>query len=545
MKEILAIKNLSIQFSEPVVNNISISLRATETLAIVGESGSGKSITAKAIMQILPQGCKVSSESSIYFGGKNLLSLPNNDMQDIRGKKIAMVFQEALSALNPVMTIGKQILEVLKTHKIKNPGGNKNYILGLLTEVHMPNPEEIYDSYPHQLSGGMNQRAMIAIAIASKPEILIADEPTTALDATVQAKIMRLLHNLKEKYGMSLIFITHNLSLAQNFADNIAVMQQGNIVEYNNSDKFFSEPKHPYSKALLSSFVSSKPKTHSSFVLPAIFEVKNLGVTYFCQNKLFSKKQISFQLTNVNFKIHSKETIAIIGESGSGKTTIAKAIAKLITITDGSMSVLGENIRNNAAGTKLIRDNIQFIFQNPDTAMNPRFTIKEILYEGLNNKFRHYTQSQKDQIILDLITQVGLTPNIMQRYPHEFSGGQKQRICIARALSLKPKLLILDEPTSALDATIQCQVIDLLKDLQEKYEYGYLLITHDFAVVNKMADKVIVVNKGSIIESGDSSDILHTPSQAYTKSLLASVPKIQKTPIKIAREYNHAVDEVI
>ena len=531
MTTILTIKNLSMRFQEPVIHNLSISLCAQETLAIVGESGSGKSLTAKAIMQILPQGCKISSNASINFANTNLLSLTNKDMQHIRGNKIAMVFQEALSALNPVMTIGEQILEVLKTHNIKHPGGNKNYIIALLQEVHLANPEEVYNSYPHQLSGSMNQRAMIAIAIASKPQILIADEPTTALDVTVQAKIMQLLLSLKDKYGMSLIFITHNLSLAHDFADKIAVMQQGNIVEYNDAEIFFSQPQHSYSKELLSSFVSLEPKVSGTFPKSPILEAKDLGVTYFRKNKLFRRKQAIFQLKDVNFKVHNKETLAIIGESGSGKTTIAKTIARLMTTSEGSIRILGQDVKNNAAGTKLIRDSMQMIFQNPDTAMNPRFTIREILYEGLNNKCKDYTQAQKDDIILDLITQVGLDSNIMNRYPHEFSGGQKQRICIARALSLKPKLLILDEPTSALDATIQSQVISLLKDLQEKHGYGYLLITHDFTVVNKMADKVIVVNKGNIVESGDAAAVLHSPSHSYTKSLLESVPKIQKRSI--------------
>lgn len=531
MTEILTIKDLSMRFREPVINNLSISLCAQETLAIVGESGSGKSLTAKAIMQILPQGCKVSSNARINFAGSNLLSLTNKDMQSIRGNKIAMVFQEALSALNPVMTIGKQILEVLKTHNIKYPGGNKNHIIELLKEVHLPNPEEIYNSYPHQLSGGMNQRAMIAIAIASKPQILIADEPTTALDVTVQAKIMQLLLGLKEKYGMSLIFITHNLSLAHDFADKIAVMKQGSIVEYSDAKIFFLQPQHSYSKELLNSFVSIKPKVSGTFTGIPILEVTDLGITYFRKNKLFCRKQAIFQLKDVSFKIHHKETIAIIGESGSGKTTIAKTITKLMTTSKGQIRILGKDVKNNATGIKSIRDSVQLIFQNPDTAMNPRFTVREILYEGLNNKYKDYTQAQKDGIILDLIAQVGLAPNIMDRYPHEFSGGQKQRICIARALSLKPKLLILDEPTSALDATIQSQVIDLLKALQEKHGYGYLLITHDFTVVNKMADKVIVLNKGNIVESGNATKVLQSPNHSYTKSLLESVPKIHKVSI--------------
>lgn len=526
MTAILTIKDLSISFAEPVVENLSITLGAKETLAIVGESGSGKSMTAKAIMQILPQGCKISNQSRIDFTGTDLLTLTNKEMQSIRGNKIAMVFQEALSALNPVMTIGDQILEVLKTHNIKRPEGNKNHILELLKEVHLPDPQEAYDSYPHQLSGGMNQRAMIAIAIASKPQVLIADEPTTALDVTVQAKIMQLLLGLKEKYGMSLIFITHNLSLAHDFADKIAVMQEGHIVEYNDAKKFFASPQHTYSKELLSSFTSTKPKAKSSFTRAPLLTVTDLGVTYFRSGRIFCRKKPVFQLKDVTFDIHSKETIAIIGESGSGKTTIAKTIARLMDKFEGRISILGKEVTNNAAGTQIVRDAMQLIFQNPDTAMNPRFTIREILYEGLNNKYNNYSDSEKEEIIVDLITQVGLKPNIMNRYPHEFSGGQKQRICIARALSLKPKLLILDEPTSALDATIQGQVIDLLKSLQEKHEYGYLLITHDFNVVNQMADKVIVVNKGNIVESGEAAKVLYSPSHSYTKSLLASVPKI-------------------
>ena len=449
------------------------------------------------------------------------LKIPEKEMQFIRGAKISLIFQEALSSLNPVKTIGNQIKEVLLLHKIK-PKNTKKYIISLLEEVEMSDPLRVYSSYPHQLSGGMNQRAMIAMAIASKPRVLIADEPTTALDVSVQTKIMRLINNLKNKYNMSIIFITHNLSIVEDYADEVAVMQNGKIVELKNKLSFFQNPEHPYSLKLLQAASLAKKNqkliTHEDNIL----NVRDLCLSY-SQQKWFAREN-EFNIYDINFDLHSGETLAIVGESGSGKTTIAKAILSLQKYQRGSITIFGKKIRFGTKDSiKSITNSIQMIFQNPDTSLNPRFTVRQILSEGLIARGQVFN----DETITSLLEQVGLESTMKDRYPHEFSGGQKQRICIARALSLKPKIIICDEPTSALDVAIQEQIIELLQKIQKEQNLSYILITHDFSLVSSFADRVLVMQNGNIVEEGLVKTVLTKPKSDYTKLLLSSVPDMQ------------------
>jgi peptide/nickel transport system ATP-binding protein len=521
-KNILSIENLRIKFNaEEVLKVDKLDLKQSTTLALVGESGSGKSLTSLAIMQLLPPNSRVNKKASITYAGKNILNMPEKEMQHLRAKRISLIFQEALSSLNPVKTIGKQIKEVLLLHKIENKNV-KEHIIGLLNEVEMPNPEIVYDRYPHQLSGGMNQRAMIAMAIASKPQILIADEPTTALDVSVQTKIMKLLTSLKTKYNMSVIFITHNLSIVKDFADEVAVMQKGEIIELKSKDDFFKVPSHSYSKKLLEAAILKKRNNKVILHEDNVLNVKNLKLCY-SNNKWF-RHDNNFSINDINFNLHSGETLAIIGESGSGKTTIAKAILHLQKYQLGSINLFGTKMKfGSKESIDCIHNSVQMIFQNPDTSLNPRFTIRQILEEGLIARNICYDATT----ITKLLTQVGLEPSMQERYPHEFSGGQKQRICIARALSLKPKIIICDEPTSALDVAIQEQVISLLIDIQKQYNLSYILITHDFSLVSSFADRVIVMKDGNIVESGLVKSVLTKPKNNYTKTLLNSIPNMQ------------------
>lgn len=528
---ILAIKNLAIKFQEVVLNISDMTLKTGQTLALVGESGSGKSLTSLAVMGLLPHTAAINTQAEIIYHSQNLLDLSEVEMQKIRGKKISLIFQEALSALNPVMKIGKQINEVLKTHKIICQEGNKKHILQLLREVGMPDAIKCYNSYPHQLSGGMNQRVMIAIALASEPEILIADEPTTALDSSVQSTILRLLCRIKKNRNMSLLFITHNLSLIKDFADDVAVMYKGEIIEKNNTNDFLKDPQHSYSKELLAAFKLKTARKKTSNKSTEVLQVTNLSIKYYQPYWLTQK--VSFALQNISFALESGETLAIIGESGSGKTSIAKALMQLVPSSANSIKLAGSELIANKYAKRICQKNIQMIFQNPDTSMNPRFTIDNIMLEGLNARDKKLCSNIQEKIIKKMLMQVGLEHDICTRYPHEFSGGQKQRICIARALCMQPQVIICDEPTSALDIATQIQVIELLKQLQLQHQYAYILITHDFNVVSSMADKVIVMQQGQIVETGDARDILTKPKHSYTQELLTAATNIHTKNNKI------------
>lgn len=537
---IIAVRKLHMRFGAHLVTQIeSLDLYHGETLALVGESGSGKSLTARAIMQLLPSNCAVHMDASIEYLGKNLLAISENEMRTIRGRRIGLIFQEALSALNPVQTIGQQITEVITQHQ-PHIRDAKTQAINWLKEVHMPNPEACYNRYPHQLSGGMNQRAMIAIALAGKPQVLVADEPTTALDVTVQASIMQLLVSLVKKHHMSMIFITHNLSIVQDFADRVAVMQSGIIRELQTSQAFFHQPKTEYGRMLLSMANLQKPSLSVPNNDVPLLSVQDMMVDHY--QSYWFRQRSTFHIKPISFDLYAGKTLAIVGESGSGKTTIAKALLQLYPLSGGSIRLLDQPMVYGKRTTqRQVQDNIQMIFQNPDTSMNPRYTVGAILAEAITTQKPFYTAAQIDKQIEHWLHEVGLDPQMKTRYPHTFSGGQKQRISIARALSVNPRIILCDEPTSALDVSIQSQIIQLLKMLQHKHQYSYVLITHDFSLVSSMADSVIVMQDGACVEQGTVAQVLTTPKHPYTQRLLNAVPRLQTAVIQA----HHAHEDVL
>ncbi|MBA2653658.1 MAG: ABC transporter ATP-binding protein [Gammaproteobacteria bacterium] len=520
-----------------LLKSVSFSLKCSETLALVGESGSGKSLTALAIMQLLPPGINIVPTSSILFQGQDLLTFSELKMRQVRGKKIAIIFQEAITALNPVMTIGEQIVEVLNFHFDLTRKDSYQRTLSLLQEVGMPTQEYYYKAYPHQLSGGLKQRAMIAIALAGEPSLLIADEPTTALDVTLQAQIIKLLKTLQAKRGMGLIFITHDLGIVYEIADQVVVLYKGQVVETASSKNFFESPQHPYSKKLFTSLPTWLAHTKREAIPneKSLLKVENLKVYYPIKQGIL-KRTVDYikAVDDVNFVLGAGRTLALVGESGSGKTTTGMAIARLARITGGQIYfdhtdlayLRGVNLRS-------ARKDIQVVFQDPYGSMNPRMVINDIIMEGIRSL--KIPIENKDERVNTLLQQVGLDPEVKFRYPHEFSGGQRQRICIARALAVQPKLLICDEPTSALDVSAQMQVLQLLLKLQKEMGLTYLLITHNIAVVAYMADDVAVMRGGKIVEAGSVSEVLSRPKNPYTQDLLEAVPMLPKS-IKIISE---------
>lgn len=523
--------SLCVHFNDqeiPILKKLNFSLNQGETLALVGESGSGKSMTALAIMQLLPPAAFIDPTSNIWLEQQNLLGLSEIQMRHIRGRKIALIFQEAITALNPVLTIGEQIIEVIILHFDLSKKEIYEKALQLLVEVGIPNPEYYYNAYPHQLSGGLKQRAMIAIALSGEPDLLIADEPTTALDVTLQAQIIELLKTLQRKRNMGLVFITHDLGLVYEIADKVVVLYQGEVVESASSADFFNAPQHPYSRKLFSSLpgwlapVEHDTQNHYQDLL----QVSKLKVYYPIKKGIF-KRTVGYikAVDDINLSLKMNKTLALVGESGSGKTTTGMAILRLTKITQGEIIFEGKNLAHlHGAELRHIRSDLQVVFQDPYGSMNPRMLIGDIILEGM----RIYSDKERDQRIDQLLTQVGLDPKIKNRYPHEFSGGQRQRICIARALAVEPKLLICDEPTSALDVSAQMQVLQLLLQLQKQMGLSYLLITHNIAVVAYMADEVAVMQGGKIVEIGPVSEVLSQPKHPYTQKLLKAVPQVPK-----------------
>lgn len=529
MEILLNVKNLTINFSsgeevKPLVKNINFKINKGETLVLLGESGSGKTLTALSIMQLLPEQAKPSVDSQILFDNQNLLSLPLYKIRKLRGGDIAMIFQEPATSLNPVLSIKDQIAESLRLHQgLRTRAKIKEKTLKLLNDVKIQDADRVYNAYPHQISGGMKQRVMIAMALAGKPKLLIADEPTTALDVTIQAEILKLLKDLKEQYGLSLLYITHDLRVGAQIADTIAIMYQGQIIEMNKASNIIQNPQQSYTKRLFSAYhklVKSDKVENSETVL----RILNLKV-YFPINHGLFKKNAGFvkAVDNVTLLLKEGQTLALIGESGSGKSTLAKAIMSLILPTEGEIFVLGEKITglsNRQLREK--RKEYQMIFQDPFSAMNPRMLIKDILEEGMQ-AFDIGTDNEERLDRMDVVlTQVGLLPKHKYRYPHEFSGGQRQRICIARALLVGPRILVCDEPTSSLDVSVQAEIIDLLISLQQEFELSYLFITHNFSVVKALAHEVAVMHKGKIVEQGSVENILNMPQNLYTQSLIKS-----------------------
>ena len=523
MKTLLDVKNLNITFefnkqTVEAVKGSSFTINKGECLAIVGESGSGKSVTALTIMRLIRSNSQLKISGKAIYENKNLLNLDESTLQNIRGKKISMIFQEPMTSLNPLHNIEKQITECFS----KRQDSDKSKCISLLKEVGIENPEIRLSHYPHQLSGGQRQRIMIAMAIANNPDLLIADEPTTALDVTIQKQILDLLDNLRKKYKMSLLLITHDLGIVKKIADKVCVMEKGIIVEQNETSKVFNHPDHNYTKKLISAEPREKKVIKKK--KETILSVNNLNVFYKNTNSFFFKnKNQDFQaVKNLSFEIAKGETLGIVGESGSGKSSVAQALIKLIS-SEGDFFFKKKNISQlHEKSFRSYRKDIQIIFQDPFASLSPRLTIQDIVREGLEVHYKDKTKKEMTDLTKEIIYDVGLDPSMLSRYPHEFSGGQRQRIAIARALILDPELIILDEPTSALDMTVQAQIVDLLLKLQEKKELTYIFISHDLKIIRALSDKIMVMKSGNIVEFEEKKKIFSNPKSDYTKSLLSS-----------------------
>lgn len=531
----LEVNNLSTWIRTPqqadrqIINDISFQINPGEVFALIGESGSGKSMTALSILRILPNNASYAKNSQIVLHGQDVLNIPEKNMRKIRGGDIAMIFQDPMTSLNPIFTAGQQIVEVLRLHR--EMYGRLAYIeaLRLLEAVNLPNPVRTFNNFPHELSGGMQQRVMIAMALACKPSLLIADEPTTALDVTTQAQILDLLRNLQKKENMSMLFITHDLGIASNIADNIAVMQTGRIVEQNTCKEFFAAPKDPYSIKLLHSLpamLEVKPKMIAN--PQPVLHVENMQVYFPIKEGLFRRTTGYIKaVDDVSFTLYQGQTLAIVGESGCGKSTVAKAVLALLPQAQGKVEYDQRNLLQlPPEQLRKYRSDLQIIFQDPYSSLNPKLQIVASLDEGMRIQ-NTLTKEQRYAKIDELLLQVGLLPEHKWRYPHEFSGGERQRICIARALTVDPKIIICDEPTSSLDVSVQAQVLKLLLKLQQERNLTYLFISHDLTVVNVLAHYVAVMKQGKIVESGLAQEVIQNPQNNYTKTLLAAVPRLR------------------
>ena len=537
---LLSIIDLSIAFKtgqhsqNQVVDAISFDINEQETVALVGESGSGKSVTALSILRLLSKERVIYPSGDIIFEDKSLLHASEKQLRKIRGNEISMIFQEPMVSLNPLHTVEKQLYEVLSLHRGMRRNVARGEILQYLDRVGIKDPKSKLASYPHQLSGGERQRVMIAMAILTHPKLLIADEPTTALDVSVQGQIIELLKDLKKELNMSMLFISHNLGIVKKLADKVAVMQDGQLVEFNNKQRIFLRPQHEYTQTLLNSQPSGEPVPLPD--TPGILlNVNHLNVEVVTQKRLFSSKKKKI-VDNIGFAVHQGETVGIVGESGSGKSTTALAILRLIK-SKGDILFDSHPIQN-LSGKKLLpfRSRIQVVFQDPFSSLNPRFNVEQIISEGLMTH-KKLTKAEREQAVIDIMLEVGLDPEMRFRYPNEFSGGQRQRIAIARALILQPELLILDEPTSSLDHTIQKQIINLLKSLQEKHHLSYLFISHDLALVYSICHQIVVMKDGKIVEQGSREKVFYTPESEYTKVLLSF---LDKPPRKATKTLIHA-----
>ncbi|TXE19030.1 ABC transporter ATP-binding protein [Psychroserpens burtonensis] len=557
--KLLDIENLSISFSsegidKEIIHNISYHLYANEILGVVGESGSGKSVSSLAILGLLPKKISNITQGSIMFDSQDLTSLGSKQFQKIRGNKIAMIFQEPMSSLNPSMTCGKQVIEILLQHTNLSKAEAKIETISLFEKVKLPTPKRIYNAYPHEISGGQKQRVMIAMAIACKPKILIADEPTTALDVTVQQEIIVLLKQLQQEEQMSIIFISHDLSLVSEIADRILVMYKGDIVEQGEVNQVFKFPKHLYTKALINSKPSMDSrlkqlptiddfinKTITSDIVTSeeraeihkkiyskkpLLEVINLEKEFLSKSSWFSKPEAFKAVNNVSFKLYKGETLGLVGESGCGKSTLSNAILQLDKATAGSILYKGLDITElSKSAMRKLRKDIQIIFQDPYASLNPRLSVGKAIMEPMKVHGIGASEDDRKAKVLDLLLKVGLDETYFNRYPHEFSGGQRQRIGIARAIALEPQLIICDESVSALDISVQAQVLNLLNDLKSNFGFTYIFISHDLAVVKYMSDQLVVMNKGEIEEMDDADEIYNNPKKEYTKRLIHAIPK--------------------
>lgn len=571
MDVILEVKDLTVAFNGiTVVDKINYSLCRGRTLGIVGESGSGKSISSLSLMGLLPKNASVSGKAILSSEERNpaiensepksksidLLTLDEKAMRSIRGQRIAMIFQEPMTSLNPVHKCGDQVVELLRLHENVTREEARQRTIHLFEEVLLPRPEKIFDSYPHEISGGQKQRVMIAMALICNPDIVIADEPTTALDVTVQKTILDLLRQLQQKHGISVIFITHDLGVISQVADDIAVMYHGQIVEYGKASEVLFNPKHPYTQGLLACRppLSGRPRrlpTVADFMegravstetrekaenvetqRTPLLSVRDLNVNYTLEKSFFGRpRKLLKAVDGISFDVYRGETFGLVGESGCGKTTLGRAILRLVDMASGSIMFDGSRLDQlSTREMRRVRSKIQIIFQDPYSSLNPRLTVGQSIMEPLAVRSSELKVVKREirKRTLDLMDRVGLLPEWFDRYPHEFSGGQRQRVCIARALVLEPELVICDESVSALDVSVQAQVLNLLNELKEQYGYTYIFISHDLSVVHFLSDRIMVMQKGKLVEMSDSDELFENPQSDYTKKLLEAIPRIAK-----------------
>ena len=530
-QKLLSIKDLSVDFAMPgatvkAVRGVSFDIHKGETLALVGESGSGKSVTALSVLQLLPYPVASHPTGNIRFRDTEMVGAGEKSLQKVRGNAISMVFQEPMTSLNPLHTVEKQINEVLFIHKGLNPAQARARTLELLRLVGLPDAEKRLTAFPHELSGGQRQRVMIAMALANEPELLIADEPTTALDVTIQAQILELMQDLQRRFGMAILLITHDLGVVRKMADRVCVMNDGQIVEHADADKLFASPEHPYTRKLLESEPKgnpAKPPVDAMEVMRGS-EIK----VWFPIKKGVLRRTVDHvkAVDGIDLTVREGHTVGVVGESGSGKTTLGLALLRLIS-SQGNIQFRGDVIQGlQFKDLRPLRREMQVVFQDPYGSLSPRMSVSEIVAEGLHVHKIGANSAEREDMIVAALEEVGIDPDSRHRYPHEFSGGQRQRIAIARAMVLKPRFVVLDEPTSALDMSVQAQIVDLLRDLQEKHRLAYLFISHDLTVVRALSDEVIVMKDGKVVEHGTREQIFDAPQQPYTKALLKAAFEI-------------------
>jgi microcin C transport system ATP-binding protein len=538
---LLEVKDLSVAFRQGgkatlAVDKISFTLKKGETLALVGESGSGKSVSALSILKLLPYPAAEHPSGSIKFKGKELMDANERELRAVRGNDITMIFQEPMTSLNPLHSVERQIGEILELHQGLKGEAARDRIVGLLTKVGIRDPETRLQDYPHQLSGGQRQRIMIAMALANNPDLLIADEPTTALDVTVQAQILKLLKELQAEYGMALLLITHDLGIVRHMADTVCVMQKGHVVEAGSAKAVFANPQHAYTRMLLSAEPKGQPPK-SDTSAPVVLETRDLKIWFPIRRGFFRNVVGHIKAVDgLNVEVRAGQTLGIVGESGSGKTTLGLAVLRLIS-SQGAITFQGRRIDGlNSNEMRPLRKDMQIVFQDPFGSLSPRLSILQIVEEGLIVQGAIKSAADRRSHVANALTEVGLDSETMDRYPHEFSGGQRQRIAIARALALSPKFIMLDEPTSALDMSVQAQIVDLLRGLQAKHRLTYLFISHDLKVVRALANDVVVMRNGIAVEAGPTAQIFDNPQTDYTKALIAASLNLRAAPENIVRQ---------